>query len=68
MPRELHQAYHNGLDKVLPRWQGTDYFRNLSPTQQAENFEKLRKYTQAFDKAHKTKLWDAIKKNVSSKP
>lgn len=34
------------------------------PQEQAENFEKLRKFTEAFDAEHGTNLWEAIKKNV----
>ena len=45
---------------------GTEYYRALSPLQQAQNFEKLRKFTQAFDTKYGTNLWDAIKRTAST--
>jgi len=63
---KFHDKYHGGLDRMLPRGYGSEYYRNLSPVEQAENFEKLREYTQAFDKANGTNLWEAIKKVASA--
>jgi hypothetical protein len=69
MPTWLHKQYHKGLDKVfgraLDRRKSAEYFRYLSPQQQAEHFQMFMKYTQAFDKVHKTKLWDAVVKVAS---
>jgi hypothetical protein len=61
LPRPLHEAYHGGLDAMLPRQWGTEYYRYLTPLEQAENFEVFRLYTEAFDAKHGTSLWDAVK-------
>ena len=57
-----------GEKKIVwcPRIWTADFDRNLSPAEQAANFEKLRKYTEAFDKANGTKLWEAIKKTAAT--
>jgi RHS repeat-associated protein len=68
LPADLHNAYHGGLDRLLPRRYGSRYYRQLSPADQAANFEKLRQYTQAFDQQHGTKLWDAIKRTAAALP
>jgi hypothetical protein len=66
LSESLHKLYHKGLDQLLPRWRSADYYRGLSPTQQAKNFEILRKYTQAFDAKYRTQLWDAIMQIASA--
>jgi hypothetical protein len=68
LPANLHNEYHGGLDKLLPRQYGSKYYQQLSPAQQAANFEKLRKYTQAFDQQHGTNLWEAIKRTAAALP
>ena len=68
LPADLHNTYHGGLDKLLLRQYGSEYYQQLSPAQQAANFETLRKYTQAFDQQYGTNLWEAIKKTASAKP
>ena len=63
LPRSLHDAYHAGLDKILPRQVrggAAEYYRSLSPSQQAVNFQKFMEYTKAFDAKHGTALWKAI--------
>ena len=66
LPTELHQTYHGGLDRLLPRQRSAKFYRRLSGVEQAVNFEKFRKYTQAFDAKYGTKLWDAVKKVASA--
>lgn len=66
LPSDLHTAYHSGLDNILPRQKGTDFYENLSGSEQAENFEKFRQYTQKFDEKHGTKLWEAVKSTASA--
>jgi hypothetical protein len=62
LPKWLHDAYHAGLDKMLPRQVpggATRYYASLSPARQQANFEAFRKYTMEFDKKYGTKLWEA---------
>jgi hypothetical protein len=65
LPEDLHVAYHAGLDRLLPRWRSADYWRSLSPEEQARNFDLLRLYTEQFDAKHGTKLWEAIKRTAA---
>jgi len=65
LPRDLHIKYHKGLDKVLPRRKGAKYYRSLSGAEQAEAFEKLREYTEAFDRKHGTQVWDRLKEEAT---
>ena len=63
LPKATHDAFHAGLDKILPRQirgGATEYYRSLSPAEQAANFQKFMEYTKAFDAKHGTNLWDAI--------
>ncbi len=62
LPKNLHDAYHSGLDKILPRQirgAATEYYGSLSAAEKVANLNKLKEYTQAFDKIHGTKLWEA---------
>jgi hypothetical protein len=68
LPKSVHDAYHAGLDKVLPRQLlggAVEHYRTLSPQQQAESFEKLMNYTIEFDKKYGTQLWEALKRVAS---
>jgi hypothetical protein len=59
----LHDAYHSGLDKILPRQikgGATEYYRSISPAEQAANFQKFMEYTKNFDAEHGTKIWDKV--------
>ena len=60
LPETLHKTYHKGLDELLPRWRSAKHYRELSPIEQARNFERFRKYTERFDKRHGTQLWEAV--------
>ena len=63
LSKELHDLYHSGLDKVLPRQikgGATAYYASLSGAEQSRNFQKLMEYTKAFDAAHGTGHWRAI--------
>lgn len=61
LPRTLHETYHSGLDKILPRQRGTSYYENLS--QRTQMLRDLGDYTRAFDAKHGTKLYDAMIQN-----
>jgi len=68
LPRDLHKLYHKGLDELLPRWRSSRYYRNLPPEEQAINFGRFRKYTEAFDKQHGTTIWEAVLKVAAAEP
>jgi hypothetical protein len=63
LPRSLHEAYHRGLDQILPRWRGSSYYEGLSPGAQQQMLRDLSDYTRAFDAKHGTQLFDAMKRN-----
>ncbi|MCL6592090.1 MAG: hypothetical protein K6U80_19355 [Firmicutes bacterium] len=60
LSKSLHDEYHSGLDKLLPRQKGSDYYKNLSPEAQAEAFEEFMNYTKAFDEKYGTNLWNTV--------
>jgi hypothetical protein len=62
LPKELHDAYHSGLDKILPRQirgGATDFYASLSRAERDVNMQKLETYTRSFDQMHGTHLWEA---------
>jgi RHS repeat-associated protein len=56
----LHDEYHRGLDKILPRRLGTDYYDSLTGVDQQQVLKDLADYTKGFDAAHGTKLYNAM--------
>lgn len=62
MNANLHREYHAGLDKIIPRSKGTNYIFLLDGLEQAKIWSEIMSYTEKFDKAHSTKLIDALKK------
>lgn len=68
LPKSLHDAYHSGLDKVLPRQikgGATEFYGSLSAAEKATNMQKFEAYTKAFDKTHGTNLWEgAVREGV----
>ena len=62
LTKALHDTYHSGLDKILPRKWGTAYYDSLQGARGVRMYEKLRDYTKAFDATHGTKLFDAMRK------
>ena len=68
LSKSLHDKYHSGLDKHLPRRSTSEYYRTLPPQQQAENFAKFLKYTEEFDKKHGTHLVEALRKVAAAEP
>ena len=61
LPKSIHDAYHSGLDKILPRKWSTKFYENLSSEELAVAYKKLSEYTRAFDAKYGTKLYDAMK-------
>ena len=62
LSRKLHDAFHSGLDKILPRQWTTKYYQNLGPAAKAEVLRDLATYTRAFDAKHGTNIFDALVK------
>jgi RHS repeat-associated protein len=56
----LHDAYHSGLDKVLPRQNGTQYYESLTGAAQQQTLQDLADYTRAFDAKYGTQLYRAM--------
>jgi hypothetical protein len=63
LPKSVHDAYHSGLDKILPRQRGTAYFDSLTGKAKEQMYRDLIDYTKAFDAKYGTKLYDAMIKN-----
>ncbi|MGA8515526.1 MAG: RHS repeat-associated core domain-containing protein, partial [Burkholderiaceae bacterium] len=62
LPKTLHQAYHAGLDKIAPRWEGAAGFNALSVNEQAQRLLNFQTYTQWFDKAFGTNVMGAAQR------
>jgi hypothetical protein len=60
LPKGLHDSFHSGLDKVLPRKWGTEYYERLKPAARQQAMQDLADYTRAFDSVHGTQLYDAM--------
>ncbi|MGH8018120.1 MAG: hypothetical protein ACREIA_07490, partial [Opitutaceae bacterium] len=60
LPKKLHDAFHSGLDKVLPRQKGTAYYEGLSPQARSQAMRDLADYTKAFDTKHGTNLYEGM--------
>jgi RHS repeat-associated protein len=71
LPKAMHDAFHSGLDKVLPRQirgGATVYYESLSAAEKAANMKKFEKFTKDFDKTNGTHLWEAaIREGVLGK-
>jgi uncharacterized protein RhaS with RHS repeats len=63
MPTQLHQAFHSGLDKILPRQWGKAYYDGLGANARRQMMQDLAAYTRAFDQKYGTRLHDALIKN-----
>lgn len=59
----LHNLYHAGLDKILPRQWGSAYYQGLSRAAKQRVLKDLATYTKAFDAKYGTKLYDAMVRN-----
>jgi hypothetical protein len=56
LPKAVHDAFHSGLDKILPRQAGTKYYEKLSPEARRQLLKDLSDYTRAFDAKYGTQL------------
>ena len=63
LQRSVHEAYHAGLDQLLPRRAGTAYYQALSPEGTANVFQQLGAFTKQFDAEYGTQLYDALLQN-----
>ena len=62
LPRKVHEAFHSGLDKLLPRQWGAEYYQKLAPAARDQVLRDLSDYTRAFDTKHGTNIFDALVK------
>ncbi|MBP7140668.1 MAG: hypothetical protein KBA71_02080 [Opitutaceae bacterium] len=60
LPKWMYDAYHSGLDKILPRQRGADFYQKMSPAARQQLNARLGAYTKAFDAQHNTQLFDAM--------
>jgi hypothetical protein len=63
VPNSVHDTYHGGLDKILPRQRGTAYYENLGPAARQQMQRDLADYTKAFDTKNGTQLYDSMTRN-----
>jgi hypothetical protein len=62
LSKEMHDLYHSGLDKILPRQKGTAFYEGLTGAARKQMYQQLGDYTKAFDSANNTKLFEAMLK------
>jgi hypothetical protein len=63
LPKSVHDAYHSGLDKILPRQWGTKYYDGLSGAARQQMQQDLAAYTKAFDAKYGTSLSQSMLNN-----
>ena len=63
LPKAVHDAFHSGLDKILPRQWGKNYYDNLGAAGRRQMLEDLDAYTKAFDAKYNTNLWQSMLNN-----
>ena len=69
LPKSLHQAYHRGLDTILPRKKGRAFYEAMTPDARNLMLRKLLTYTKTFDEENGTNLVDAMaREGFSNKP
>lgn len=68
LPKSVHDAFHSGLDKILPRQRGTAYYEGLSPAARQQTQRDLADYTRAFDAKNGTRLYESMLRNGFPEP
>jgi hypothetical protein len=68
LPKELHDAFHRGLDQTLPRYLGKKYYDELSATERTDVHKKFEAFTKAFDEKYGTNLLDAARREGFKSP
>jgi len=64
----LHQLFHAGLDKILPRSLGAEYFAHLSEAEKIKNINMLKNYARDFDIDYHTRIYDTLMKALKGTP
>lgn len=59
LPHELHNAFHQGLDKTVPRYLGKKHYDALTSEERTQVYTKFKEFTKSFDAKHGTNLMDA---------
>jgi RHS repeat-associated protein len=62
LPKAVHDAFHSGLDKLLPRQRGTKYYEALSAAARSQALKDLAAYARAFDAKYGTRLFEALRR------
>ena len=60
LSEELHQKYHDKVQKFAWHNAGEEYYRNMNPEKRLEIFDKLFRTTKEFDAEFGTKLYDGM--------
>ena len=68
LPKTVHDAFHSGLDKILPRQRGTAHYAGLSPAARLQMQRDLADFTIAFDAKYGTQLYQSMLRNGFTRP
>jgi len=63
LPKAVHDSFHSGLDKILPRQWGKSYYDDLGTAGRKQLELDLAAYTKAFDAKYGTNLWQSMLNN-----
>lgn len=63
LSKPIHDLYHSGLDKILPRQWSAKYYQALTGPARAQVMRDLATYTKAFDAKYGTNLYEMMVKN-----
>jgi hypothetical protein len=63
LPKHIHDAFHNGLDKILDRRLGSAYYDGLTGAARTRLEQQLASFTKQFDARYGTSLWEAMLRN-----
>ena len=58
LPRDIHQLYHGGLDRIAARWKGASYYGSLAEHEMSDVLRRVGQYTKDFDANFGTNLYD----------
>jgi hypothetical protein len=63
LPKHIHDAYHKGLDQILDKRLGKDYYDGLTGAARTRLEQQLASFTKKFDAQYGTSLWEAMLRN-----
>jgi hypothetical protein len=68
LDEQLHQLFHAGLDKLLPRNKGTAYYAAFSDAEKLKNIKILKDYARSFDIDYKSRIYETLMKALKGTP